>query len=561
MRVLIVDDSRVCRLMYRKELERGGYECFEAGDGIEALKVIHDVEVDLVALDVEMPNMDGYEVCERLRSEEFTTHFQSNRDKVLPVIFVTSNETLEGRVKGFNKGATDFIIKGFKPGTLLSTVNRILKPVNPLSGLCALVAEDSRFIRNMLSKLLGENGVSVIEASNGEEAFEKLCAPDHGIDLIITDLEMPDMRGDELCRKVRRDLGMKGIPVIILTASNDHKLLLNLFEAGATDYLVKPFEKEELLARMKVSLEVINALKSEMEESQRREEAEQFITSSSQLPTSFEEPAKAQASDDAGHYATSVLHNIGNVLNSVHLGCYDLHRRLRESKLSQMLLAHDLLRENRDNLGAFFTNDPKGKILPEYLLKIGEKIEEEQVALLNDIEAMGTRIELMKDIIQTQQASARGESFSENVDLREIIEEALKVLNEQIQTNDVVVRKTISPAGPVRAQRVKLSHVVINLVKNGIEAMRNYDQRVLSIQLQQADDCHLALAISDTGMGMNSEVMDQLFTHGFTTKDDGHGFGLSYCANAINGMGGKLEASSPGEGKGACFTITLPLQG
>jgi DNA-binding response OmpR family regulator len=560
MRVLIVDDSRVCRRMYRKELERGGYECFEAADGVEALQVIHEVEVDLVALDVEMPNMDGYEVCERLRSEEFTTHFQSNRDKILPVIFVTSNETLEGRVKGFNKGATDFIIKGFKPGTLLATVNRVLKPVNPLAGLRALVVEDSRFIRNMLTRFLGENGVEVVEASNGQDAFDLLCKPDHDFDVVITDLEMPDMRGDTLCRKVRRDLGMKGIPVIILTASNDHKLLLNLFESGATDYLVKPFEKEELLARMKVSLEVINALKEELAETKRREEVEKVVTSTGSTSLA-EEPAEEEisASKQAENYATSVLHNIGNVLNSVHLGCYDLNRRLRESKLSQMLLAHELLRENRSRLGTFFTQDPKGKILPDYLLKIGEKIEEEQVSLLNEVEAMATRIELMKDIIQTQQASAKGETFAENVDLHQVLEESLKVLHEQIDTNSVIVRKMVSPTGPIRAQKVKLSHVIINLVKNAIEAMRDVEDRVLTIKLSKTNGKSLTLSIEDTGIGMSEKVLAHLFTHGFTTKEDGHGFGLSYCANAINGMGGKLEAFSAGDGRGANFTITMPL--
>lgn len=548
MNVLIVDDSRVCRRMYAKELSKAGYGTFEAHDGLAALRLVKEEQIDLVVLDVEMPNMNGYETCEHLRSEEFTAHFgktDKNRE-VLPVVFVTSNQSLEGRVKSFNKGATDFIIKGFKPGTLADTINRILRPVSPLHGLTALVADDSKFIRNMLASSLKEEGLKVLEAGDGNTAFDIMCSRHETIDMVITDLEMPGMNGDILCRKIRRELGMRGIPVIILTARDEQKGLLALFQAGATDYLIKPFARDELVARLKVSVEVKREARREVDRVEDQE------TSARQKLAE----AHAKAADQA-EVATAILHNVANVLNSVSVSCNQVRSQINDSRIKQLLLANRLIEENLNDLPHYLADDPRGRLLPDYLLQLGLKIESERIAVAQEIEAIAEKIEIMKGAVLSQQSYAKGKEPLESFSLADLVEEVLVIQKSLIENAAVVVGKEFSHREPVFLPKSKVTHILINLVKNAVEAMVDCEPRLLTVQLFRVDD-HVKLAITDTGVGISPQQQTKLFSHGFTTKKDGHGFGLAYCKRAMGEMGGALTASSDGHGLGTTFTMVFP---
>ncbi|CAM2008610.1 response regulator [Acanthopleuribacter pedis] len=545
--VLIVDDSRVCRRMYAKELGRAGYQTFEAKDGLEALHLVKEQEIDLVVLDVEMPNMNGYETCEHLRSEEFSAHF-GKADKlhdVLPVVFVTSHKSLEGRVKSFNKGATDFITKGFKPGTLADTINRILKPISPLMGLTALVVDDSKFIRNMLSSCLKEQGLNVLEAVDGNDAFDLLCERSEGVDMVITDLEMPGMNGDILCRKIRRELGMRGIPVIILTARDEQKGLLGLFQAGATDYLIKPFARDELIARLKVSVEVKREARREVVQAEKNQTSEQKKLVE----------AHAKAADQA-EVATAILHNVANLLNSVSVSCNQVRAQINDSRIKQLLLANHLIEENLTDLPRYLSEDPRGRMLPDYLLQLGERLEGERVAVAQEIEAISAKIEIMKSAVFSQQSYAKGKELLERFSLAELVEEVLLIQNALIEKAGVVVGTEFNVHQPVVLPKSKVTHILINLIKNAVEAMADSEPRLLTIQLFRVDG-DVTLTITDTGVGLSPENLKKMFTHGFTTKETGHGFGLAYCKRAMDEMGGQLTVHSDGPGLGTSFAMTF----
>lgn len=543
MIVLIVDDSKVCRMLYSKELSRGGYQTLEAVDGIEALAVIQETAVDLVVLDIEMPNMNGYEVCERLRSQEFTSRYQE-RDRMLPIVFVTSDQSIESRVRGFKSGGTDFITKGFKSGTLLKTVDRVLKPVNPLEGLKALVVDPSRFIRRAVTNILEKQGVLVTAVEDGQQAFDLMVTRGREVDLIIADANLPGIMGDALCRKIRRDLGFRGIPILILTNDGQREMLHGLFEAGMTDYLLKPFEQDELLARLRASVETIRGLEREIQERDKSE-----TTSFSEL-----EKAHAQATGMA-EMASSVLHNIGNVLNSLQVSCFQLAEDLKKSKVPQLLLANQLIIQNRENLTEFLSSE-RGSLLPEYLDRCGKVVDAEYQSTVRDLKEITTKLNLMKDIIEVQQAHASGRTQLDRVAFSDILDEALAILDDTIARSGVKVARSQGSIRRVMAQRTTLSHIVINLIKNAIEAMREAETRILTLDIGFRDS-RIYLSITDTGTGISGENLRKIFHHGFTTKVDGHGFGLSYCEKMVQEMGGKLEVSSPGEGQGATFTLLL----
>jgi two-component system, cell cycle response regulator len=256
MQVLVVDDSPAVRMAIREELEAGGYAVTEAANGLEALvRVSTGTPPDLITLDVEMPKLDGWDTCRKLRTPPYADRIFRRRNTRVPVIFVTGQNTMSERKKGFSVGAADFISKPFARGELLEAVDRILKPVSLSEGMTAIVVEDNVVARQIVADILTQEGLQVLEAKDGQEGYDLFNRHADQIDVVITDLFMPNMNGDALSRKIRKELNKTDLPIICLTAMPDQSELLKVFKAGVSDYLVKPFAKEELLARITVHLE------------------------------------------------------------------------------------------------------------------------------------------------------------------------------------------------------------------------------------------------------------------------------------------------------------------
>ncbi len=251
MLVLVVDDSDIVRQALHKELVGQGYVVDEAANGTEALARVERRRPDLITLDVTLPDFDGYEVCTRLRSDQYPPVINE-----IPIVFVTANDTLEGRAKGFEAGGADFVTKSEDMGQFVDAVNRILRPDQQLRGALAVVVDDSEISRALLRKHLTEHGVTVIEAIDGEAGLALVTEHRDEIDMVITDVRMPKVSGTELCAHMRKSLGLVHIPVIIVSVIDDVDSVLDVFKAGATDYLMKPYIREELIARVNSHLTI-----------------------------------------------------------------------------------------------------------------------------------------------------------------------------------------------------------------------------------------------------------------------------------------------------------------
>jgi two-component system, cell cycle response regulator len=255
-KILVVDDTPVIRKMIRKELESGGYDVVEAANGIEAIaRAAVDSPPDLITLDIQMPKLDGFQTFGKLLEEQYSRFFTDKENNRIPVIFVTGSDTIKDRQKGFRLGAANFIAKPFGSGEILTAVNKILRPEKRFEGMNVLLVEDDKTPRMIISEVLKSEGINVIEAEDGDIAFEFIREKMSEIDLVITDLLMPRMDGNELCYKIRNELKLSDISVIFVTGVSEQAQLLDVFKAGATDYIFKPFTKEELLARLTVHLE------------------------------------------------------------------------------------------------------------------------------------------------------------------------------------------------------------------------------------------------------------------------------------------------------------------
>ena len=258
--------------------------------------------------------------------------------------------------------------------------------------------------------------------------------------------------------------------------------------------------------------------------------------------------------------ATGVLHNVGNVLTSVNVTVHDVLDRLRTSRLSHLHSAVETIRLERPRLASYFTDDPKGRQLPEFLIKLDKHLAVENERLRADVESLVQHFEHIRQIIVTQQNSARLCGLTENVTAPQLFEDALKLTAESLERHGIVLERDLREAPTVRADRHKVLQILVNLLKNAKDALIGHGATGARIQVrvEPADDRLVALAVEDNGPGISPENIVRIFQHGFTTKPHGHGFGLHSAVLAAREMGGDLKVSNVREGTGALFTLLLP---
>jgi PAS domain S-box-containing protein len=260
--------------------------------------------------------------------------------------------------------------------------------------------------------------------------------------------------------------------------------------------------------------------------------------------------------------ATGVLHNVGNVLNSVNVSASILTEKLKNSKLPYLALAVDLIKQHSADLGDFITNDPKGKRLPGYIASLSEHFAVEQETMLKEVVGLRTNIEHIKDIVATQQSYAKFGGMTERIKIVDVVEDALRMNESALLRHDIQVTKEYAGALPeVIVDRHKVIQILVNLIRNAkfaCEESRATDRR-MTIGIAH-DPASVRISVKDNGIGIPQENLTLIFNHGFTTRKNGHGFGLHSGALAAKEMRGALIVQSEGRGKGATFTLELPRQ-
>ena len=259
--------------------------------------------------------------------------------------------------------------------------------------------------------------------------------------------------------------------------------------------------------------------------------------------------------------ATGVLHNVGNVLNSVCVAATVVGDRLRHSKLANLRRATDMLREKNGQLADFLTTDPKGKLLPAYLGTVADQLADEQDKLIAKMESVRQHIEHIKEIVAMQQSYAKVSGAYENLSAADLVEDALRINLTAFDRHGIGLVREFEPGLPtVCVDRHKVLQILINLLRNAKHAMEGLDRdaKRMVIRLGRAGPNRVRISVRDNGIGIPEDHLTKIFNHGFTTKKDGHGFGLHSGANAAKEMGGSLTVLSEGHGHGAEFTLELP---
>ncbi len=268
------------------------------------------------------------------------------------------------------------------------------------------------------------------------------------------------------------------------------------------------------------------------------------------------------ASRQAGmaEVATNVLHNVGNILNSVNISASLVAERVRQSKAPGVSRLAALLLEQGARAGQFISNDERGKRIPEYLSALGEQLLTDQRMALQELASLRDNLEHIKDTVAMQQSYAKLCGVTEVVEVIDLVEDSLRLNAGAFARHGVTLKREFGEVPRITVDKHKVLQILVNLIRNAKYACDDSGRsdKLITLRIERTEH-GVRISVIDNGVGISAENMGRLFSHGFTTRKSGHGFGLHSGALAAQELGGTLRAESEGAGHGAAFILDLPL--
>ncbi|MDN3222045.1 DAHL domain-containing protein [Pseudomonas nunensis] len=316
-----------------------------------------------------------------------------------------------------------------------------------------------------------------------------------------------------------------------------------------------------LAGRLIRSYTVINNINEELQTANERLE-QRVEERTRELIEAERELVDAARMAGMAEIATNVLHNVGNVLNSVNVSADVIAHRLSTSKTLGLGKAVNMMNAHAEDLGQFITHDEKGKLLPLYFNQLVDSIAVEQSGIVDELSQLTKSIDHIKDIVSTQQAYAGAARVVEPLNVINLFEDALRMNSGALSRHHVTVVKDYHQVPTIIGDKHRLLLILINLISNAKYAMSKVteQQREMTLSVCVIDRKTLRFSVKDQGEGILAENLSRIFNHGFTTRKEGHGFGLHSCALAAVEMNGHLNVYSDGPELGAVFTLEIPLE-
>ena len=379
-------------------------------------------------------------------------------------------------------------------------------------------------------------------------------------DVVLLDIMMPEVNGLDILREIRGYKDLRFLPVIILTAHTDAKTKQQALNLGATDFLAKPVEPSDLLPRVRNAL-MVKTHHDHLEEYSRY--LTQTICTRTKELLETRQEANQQYLAGKADIATEVLHNVGNTLHSVNIAAEMIQQTLQHSRLPSLEKTAFLLQEHRGDLAAFLTNDRRGQLIPNYLVDLAQTLHDEHKSLIDEIRTLARHLEHIKAIVATQQKYTGVPQVMEPLSLQALLKDAAELSGVALERNGIDVFRQYKGLPEIVSDKQKLLQVFVNLMTNAKQSIKQRHGNgggQLTIQAHKKGEKWVRIELSDNGVGIPRENLVKIFSHGFTTKDNGHGFGLHSCANIAQELGGALSARSDGPNTGATFIIDLPFK-
>jgi two-component system sensor kinase FixL len=529
MKILVIDDEESVRWSVRILLRRHGFAVLEAGDGEEGLRLARTGMPDLILCDVVMRRMDGLEVLKQLRSQPDTS--------VIPVILMTGVPERADVRTSMERGADDYLAKPFEQEALIAAIQARLERQR-------VIQAQARNNETKLLELLSatHDMIAIAELINGQ----LLYLNDAGRRMLgiktksISGLQLTDFVADTGSRLKEK-----------ITHAEQHGLWVGECGFIRRDGGAVPVSIQILLHRPQDGKPAYISIVARDITERKRVEAK--------LEETHNDLLKASRQAGMAEIATGVLHNVGNVLNSINVASSCIARSLKQSRAATLSKVAELLRDHVADLGAFLTSDPKGKQIPGYLAQLSQHLVSEQEVALKELAQLQKNIQHVKDIVTMQQDYAKISGASEMQNVAELLDDVLRLTVNGFSPKGIQIIKDLDDKLVLMLPRHQVLQILVNLIRNAkqaCEGSNNPDKKIV-IKVERADG-NLRISVTDNGVGITPENLNRIFVHGFTTKKNGHGFGLHSSMQAAREMNGKLLVESKGPGEGSTFTLELP---
>lgn len=448
-----------------------------------------------------------------------------------------------------------------------------------------LIVDDNPTSLALLSTSLEDFGYPVKTASDGESALTLLESDRPS--LILLDVTMPGISGFETCKRIKANPTLSDVPLVFMTALSDVDNKSKGLALGAVDYITKTFHQEEVIARVKIHLQMGDLLQTLREQNEkmtaevaRREQAEaQLKTINQQLENRVKVGTDAlteatdhlqQAQDQMvqseklsalGELVAGVAHEINNPV-----GCITNNMTFMD-EYAQSLLAHIALQQQIIESDDSLIQIADATAVEEHAEEIAlEHITEDMPKLIESIATSGDRI---KAISQSLRTFARADkNHQQSYDLHQGIDGTLLILHHRTRSVGsrpaIIIRKCYGQLPNIQCHPGQLNQVFMNILANAIDAIEESkspsNKPTISIATTSKDN-QAIVTITDNAGGMTEDVRSHIFERQFTTKSAGKGTGLGLsiaCKIVTETHKGTLECASK-LGIGSTFTITLPI--
>ncbi|HWE01928.1 MAG TPA: ATP-binding protein [Tepidisphaeraceae bacterium] len=405
----------------------------------------------------------------------------------------------------------------------------------------------------------------ILTAPGAAQAIALLEA-EADIAVVISDQRMPGRSGVSLLTEVKAR--WPAVVRILVTAYTDIDSAVAAVNAGSVyKYLTKPADFNLLRLTLTESMNLYRETihNNVMAQTLRKLEEQCQATAEAQTQREQLQQRLIAASREAGRaeVATGILHNVGNVLNSMNVSAAVVTNTLHESRIGNLCKGLAMLEEHAGDLASFIASDERGQRLPGYLAKLAPVISQEHATIAGAMESLSRNIEHIVHVVQHQQSDAREVCLRQAVNTTELAEDAIRINQTIVEQNGVEIVRDFADIPILMLDRHRVLQILVNLVSNAARALKGCDsaQKRITVKIRRNSDSvqpQVCFEVSDNGAGIAPENLTRIFTYGFTTRREGHGFGLHSAANAAREMGGSLTASSGGAGLGATFTLGLP---
>ncbi len=554
-RVLVIDDSPIVVDMVAEVLEAQQLTVETAASGAEGLEKMARAPVEVVVCDLNMPGMSGLEFFHAARAI----------DPDVPLILLSGENDVAVVLEAVHAGVFDYVQKSQDLRGITASVGRALWHVRVLRDNRRLTSELQSANEELAQRVEARTAQLLASVHAMKASREQFRA------LVETTRAVPwEMKLDEwrLTYVGPQAEAIFGHAADAWFADDFWQKHLHPDDRAATFATSERMTRDGLDHEIEFRLRAADArwLWVRMIVSVPREErggvrrgvlldvTERHIA---ELKVAALNKDLIDASRKAGmaEVATSVLHNVGNVLNSVNVSSQLLAERIKQLRIGGLGGLAGALKGPLP--------DDKRQQIAAYVEKLAEHLVGEQQRCLDELSAVHKHIEHIKTVVSMQQAFGRAAGVRESLELPALVEDAAQLIASSLNRASVELVREFSEVPPIVSDRHRLLEILANLLKNAGEALGELppDQpRRVTVRLSRSGADQVAIEVRDSGVGIAPEILTKIFSHGFTTKKNGHGFGLHASALAARELGGELSCHSDGIGRGACFKLTLPAQ-